>query len=162
MDRSIAVAVAVATFACTSCETPEPAAASVEPLPSPPAAPAASASATPAAPTNLVLPDGLEIHDLRVGTGEELRAGGTAVVHYVGTLRDGTEFDSSRRRGRPFTSRIPGRLIPGWNEGLLGMRVGGLRRLVIPPSLGYGDKAAPKIPAGSTLIFEIELLEVRP
>jgi FKBP-type peptidyl-prolyl cis-trans isomerase len=164
MKSATGIAVAAVLAACSPQEPPQPAPASGEPLPLP-AAPAAvaSASAAPApAATDTVLPDGLEIHDLRVGTGEELRAGETAVVHYVGKLVDGTEFDSSRRRNRPFTSRIPGRLIPGWNEGLLGMRVGGLRKLVIPPSLGYGDRGAGKIPAGATLIFEIELLAVRP
>ena len=134
----------------------------IEPLPASPVASAAPSSSASSAPTrDVVLPDGLEIHDLRIGTGDELTRGATAVVHYVGTLRDGTEFDSSRKHGQPFTTPIPGRLIPGWNEGLLGMRVGGLRRLIIPPSLAYGERAFPGIPAGSTLTYEIELLEVR-
>ena len=79
----------------------------------------------------------------------------------MGTLPDGTEFDSTRSRSSPFTTVIPGRLIRGWNEGLPGMRVGGRRRLIVPSPLGYGDRPAGKIPAGATLIFEIELLAVR-
>lgn len=84
------------------------------------------------------------------------------VVHYVGTLPDSTEFDNSRRRGQPFTFQVgAGSVIKGWDEGLVGMKVGGQRILVIPPDKGYGAQAVGPIPANSTLVFAIELLEIR-
>lgn len=147
--------------ACAAHENAEPAAVTIQPLPTPTVTAPATASATPPKPSTQVRDDGLEIQDLRIGTGDELQPGDTATVHYVGTLIDGTQFDSSRARGQPFTSKIPGQLIKGWNEGMLGMHVGGLRRLIIPASLAYGDRPAGKIPAGSTLVFEIELLDVK-
>lgn len=106
--------------------------------------------------------DGLVSEDLRVGYGDTVVSGSTIVVHYVGTLTDGSVFDSSRERGRPFSVAIgKNRVIRGWEEGVLGMRVGGVRRLTIPPELGYGASGhPPKIPANSTLIFEIELLAI--
>jgi len=82
-------------------------------------------------------------------------------VHYTGTLMDGTKFDSSKDRGQPFTTRIPGQVIQGWNRGIPGMKVGGKRKLTIPPSLGYGPAPQGKIPPNSTLVFEIELLEIK-
>ncbi len=111
----------------------------------------------------MVLPSGLEMQDLRMGTGAEAHAGDTVTVHYVGTLLDGTKFDSSRSRGTPFTVRIgAGRVIKGWDEGVVGMRVGQVRVLKIPPDLGYGQRGAPpSIPADATLVFEIELLGVQ-
>jgi peptidylprolyl isomerase len=105
----------------------------------------------------------VKIQDLVVGKGPEVKAGDIVVVHYTGTLLDGTKFDSSHDHpgGQPFTTPIPGRLIKGWNEGIPGMRVGGKRRLVIPPELGYGPMPQAKIPANSTLVFDIELLEIK-
>jgi len=80
----------------------------------------------------------------------------------VGTLTDGTKFDSSVDRGQPFDFELgAGRVIKGWDEGVAGMKVGGKRKLVIPPDLGYGGRAIGKIPANSTLIFEVELLDVK-
>ncbi len=108
---------------------------------------------------------GLYIRDLQVGEGDPTVAGDVMVVHYSGWINDGTLFDSSRNPGRdPFPVRVgAGSVIAGWEEGLLGMRVGGVRQLVIPPQLAYGARAAgPLIPAGSVLIFEVELLEVNP
>jgi FKBP-type peptidyl-prolyl cis-trans isomerase len=104
---------------------------------------------------------GLTIEDVTVGTGAEARPGGTVTVHYTGTLDNGSRFDSSRDRG-PFSFLLGGgRVIQGWDQGVAGMRVGGVRRLVIPAELGYGDQGAPPvIPPRSTLHFEIELLEV--
>lgn len=105
---------------------------------------------------------GLEYQDEVVGTGAEAVSGSAVTVHYTGWLMDGTPFDSSRDRGQPFTLTL-GRnsVIPGWEEGLLGMKVGGIRKLVIPPALGYGAQANGSIPANSTLVFEVELLDVK-
>jgi FKBP-type peptidyl-prolyl cis-trans isomerase len=103
----------------------------------------------------------LTIEDVTIGTGAEARPGRTVTVHYTGTLDNGSRFDSSRDRG-PFSFLLGGgRVIQGWDQGVAGMRVGGVRRLVIPAELGYGDQGAPPvIPPRSTLHFEIELLEV--
>lgn len=101
-------------------------------------------------------------HDLTVGTGDEAAVGRAATVNYRGWLTDGTVFDESYSRGQAFTF-TPGehRVITGWEEGVIGMKVGGKRRLVVPPAVGYGDRSTGPIPAGSVLIFDIELLEVR-
>lgn len=103
----------------------------------------------------------LVIEDLTVGTGATAAVGDTVTVHYVGTLLNGTQFDSSYTSNRPFTFRIgAGQVIAGWEQGVPGMKVGGKRRLTIPPSLGYGSQANGPIPGNSTLRFEIELLSI--
>jgi FKBP-type peptidyl-prolyl cis-trans isomerase len=103
----------------------------------------------------------LGVTDVREGTGAEAVAGQEVTVHYVGTLPDGTKFDSSRDRGEPFTFDLgAGQVIQGWDQGVAGMKVGGVRKLVIPPALGYGSRAVGSIPADSTLHFEVELLAV--
>lgn len=105
---------------------------------------------------------GLQTEILKEGEGEVATTGDQVSVHYVGTLTDGTPFDSSRDRGTPFTFTLgTGSVIKGWEEGLVGMKVGELRRLTIPAELGYGDRAVGTIPANSTLIFEVELLSVQ-
>jgi FKBP-type peptidyl-prolyl cis-trans isomerase len=106
---------------------------------------------------------GLQYQDLVVGTGSEAVAGKSVSVHYTGWLEDGTKFDSSLDRGQPFTFTLgAGQVIPGWDEGVAGMKVGGKRKLVIPPDLGYGSQGAGGvIPPNATLIFEVELLEVK-
>jgi FKBP-type peptidyl-prolyl cis-trans isomerase len=107
--------------------------------------------------------NGLYVEDLRAGEGPVAEAGQVVVVHYTGWLTDGTRFDSSRDGDNPFPVRIgTGEVIDGWDLGIPGMRVGGERRLVIPPSLGYGNAGAGGvIPPGATLIFDVELLEIR-
>jgi FKBP-type peptidyl-prolyl cis-trans isomerase len=106
--------------------------------------------------------DTLQKEDLKQGTGAEAVAGKRVTVHYVGTLVDGSKFDSSRDRGKGFSFGLgAGEVIRGWDEGVAGMKVGGLRRLTIPPQLGYGDRGFPPvIPPRSTLVFEVELLAV--
>lgn len=97
------------------------------------------------------------------GTGEVAKAGDTVEVHYTGTLRDGSTFDSSRDRGTPFSFPLgAGMVIKGWDQGVAGMRVGEKAKLTIPPSLGYGERGYPPvIPANATLVFEVELLSIR-
>jgi FKBP-type peptidyl-prolyl cis-trans isomerase len=104
----------------------------------------------------------LQIENVREGAGAEAIAGKTVSVHYVGTLTDGSKFDSSRDRSQPFSFRLgAGQVIRGWDQGVAGMKVGGLRKLTIPPDLAYGSKGFPPvIPPGATLIFEVELLGV--
>lgn len=101
----------------------------------------------------------LVIEDIVVGDGEEIQQGQLISVHYVGTLADGTVFDSSRDRETPFQYIFgAGQVILGWERGLTGMRVGGQRTLVIPPELAYGDRGIGIISGGATLFFEVELL----
>jgi FKBP-type peptidyl-prolyl cis-trans isomerase len=106
---------------------------------------------------------GLQYQDVVTGTGPEAAPGQTAVVHYTGWLTDGTKFDSSRDRGEPFSFPLGGgQVIAGWDQGVAGMKVGGRRKLVIPPDLGYGPGGSPPvIPPAATLIFDVELLELR-
>ncbi|GAA0782314.1 peptidylprolyl isomerase [Roseibium denhamense] len=105
----------------------------------------------------------LQITDIEKGSGEEANVGETVVVHYTGWLMDGTKFDSSLDRGTPFSFTLgERRVIPGWEQGVEGMQVGGKRELIIPPELGYGARGAGDvIPPDATLKFEIELLEVK-
>lgn len=105
---------------------------------------------------------GLQYIELVEGSGETPQTGQTVRVHYTGTLEDGRKFDSSRDRGQPFEFPIgKGRVIKGWDEGLSTMKVGGQRRLIIPPELGYGARGAGGvIPPNATLIFEVELLGI--
>jgi peptidylprolyl isomerase len=112
----------------------------------------------------VTLPGDLKYVDLRVGHGAVAKNGDSVRVHYVGTLADGTKFDSSRDRGQPFDFPLgAGQVIPGWDEGVAGMRVGGLRKLIVPAALGYGAQGAgDKIPPNATLIFTIELLAIDP
>jgi FKBP-type peptidyl-prolyl cis-trans isomerase len=108
-------------------------------------------------------PDGLVIEELAIGTGRAARAGDRVVVHYDGRLVDGTEFDSSRKRGQPFEIELGRKmLIEGFERALDGMRPGGVRRATIPPELGYGARSTGgKIPPNATLVFEIELVAIR-
>jgi peptidylprolyl isomerase len=109
-------------------------------------------------------PDGLLIEEIIVGDGAEAQVGQTAVVHYVGVgVTSGEEFDASWNRGEPFSFPLgAGYVIKGWDQGVVGMKIGGRRRLVIPASLGYGAQGAGGVIApGETLIFVVDLLELR-
>jgi len=107
--------------------------------------------------------DGMIIEILKEGQGPEAVNGKTAVVHYKGTLTNGKEFDSSYSRNMPFPFQLgAGRVIEGWDKGVLGMKVGEKRKLTIPPELAYKERGAgSQIPPNSTLVFEVELIEVK-
>ncbi len=107
-------------------------------------------------------PSGLQWVTLRAGQGPAATAGGLVRAHYVGWLTDGHKFDSSYDRGQPLQFRLgAGQVIPGWDEGVQGMQAGELRQLVIPASLAYGQRGVGPIPPGATLVFQVELLEMR-
>ena len=175
------VALAVVSLATVGCSkfTEPPKQDAIQSEPAPGASgeakqPAASATLIPAGkpppqekppetppptPTN----EKLEMKDLVVGKGTEAKTGDAVKVHYVGTLPDGKEFDSSKKHNQPFDFELgAGRVIKGWDQGVAGMKIGGKRKLTVPPSLGYGARGFPPvIPPNSTLIFEVELLEVK-
>lgn len=123
-------------------------------------APSAAANTQPAEP---VKNDELQYAILKQGSGPEAKKGDKVSVHYVGTLTDGTKFDSSVDRGTPFSFTLgAGQVIQGWDVGVAGMKIGERRRLVIPPKFGYGEEGTPggPIPPNATLIFEVELLKI--
>jgi peptidylprolyl isomerase len=110
-----------------------------------------------------VTASGLQFIDIEVGTGDSPQAGQTVEVHYTGWLADGTKFDSSLDRGQPFSFVIGvGQVIQGWDEGVASMKVGGKRRLIIPPELAYGESGHPPvIPSNAELTFDVELLDIK-
>lgn len=126
-------------------------AAEVKPLDKPPGA------------KDMTTESGLKYVDVVVGDGREAATGDTATVHYTGWLVDGKKFDSSHDRNEPFSFRVgSGQVIKGWDEGVTGMKVGGKRKLTIPPQLGYGTRGAGGvIPPNATLVFDVELLGLR-
>jgi FKBP-type peptidyl-prolyl cis-trans isomerase len=109
--------------------------------------------------------DGLQYIDIKVGTGAEAKTGSTVLAEYTGWIQStGKKFDSSFDHGGQPIQVTPlgtAQIIPGWNEGLIGMKVGGIRRLIIPPSLGFGSKAQGPIPANATLIFDVTVVSVK-
>ena len=163
-----------AALLCATLATLAGCTAAVQDKPATPVATAASAPATPAAPAAPAASaaTGLKIIDRVVGTGREIQSGRAAMVQYTGWLYDekapdnkGAQFDTSLNRGLPFGFIVGvGRVIKGWDQGILGMKIGGKRTLVIPPQLAYGDKVAGggQIPANSTLVFDIELVDIKP
>lgn len=112
--------------------------------------------------TNTNMNNQLKIEDITLGTGAEATAGANITVNYLGTLENGTKFDSSYDRNQPFSFKLgAGQVIAGWDQGFAGMKVGGKRKLTIPGDLGYGSQGSPPtIPPNATLIFEVELLKV--
>jgi FKBP-type peptidyl-prolyl cis-trans isomerase FkpA len=169
------LALLAAGLYATGCKgTPEGAGGQAPDATTPP--PAVNATATPApaapqaTPTTATpggkvhkLPSGLQYEDLVVGDGKMADPGLTAVVHYTGWLTDGTKFDSSLDRNQPFKFALgQHQVIDGWDQGVRGMRVGGKRKLTIPPDLGYGARGAGGvIPPNATLVFEVQLLDVQ-
>lgn len=114
------------------------------------------------APKSVKTRSGLEYVDLKIGKGAVAKPGQQVTVHYVGTLKNGTKFDSSRDHGSPFTFKLGAhKVIKGWDEGVANMRVGGKRKLIVPPDLAYGDQGVGTIPPNSVLLFEVELLAVK-
>src|SRR5690349_21304813 len=159
---------ALAVFALAGCQPKDKPAdtATSAAAPAPSAEPAADAAPAPTGTENMPM----QKIDLAAGTGAEIKTGQTALVHYTGWLYDasapenkGKKFDSSVDRNEPFEFPVgAGMVIKGWDEGVVGMKVGGKRRLVIPPEMGYGARGAGGvIPPGATLVFDVELVEIR-
>lgn len=151
----------IAALSLTACAQPQPETPTEAP---PQETPAPEPTVTePEAPADMQDTTELKIEDLEVGTGAEAVAGKTVTVNYVGWLTDGTKFDSSYESGQPFSFPLGGgQVIPGWDEGIVGMKVGGKRLLTIPPDKGYGPQGyPPTIPPNATLVFHVELLGVQ-
>jgi peptidylprolyl isomerase len=170
-----AMFLALIAFGCASKQSPKAEVGQPSPATSKP-------EATPAAPSDemtkavaearklgtatdkpvITTPSGLRYIEVKPGQGAAIKSGQTAVVHYTGWLTDGTEFDSSVRRGTPFSFQVgAGGVIKGWDEGVVGMKPGGVRKLIIPPQLGYGEPGRGPIPPNAILIFEVKLLKVQ-
>jgi hypothetical protein len=176
--RTLIAAIALTAFGTAACGYPDPYAGN-PPVANESPNPSASPSVSPGADdcnagtglSTVTYPDGLKVIDLKVGTGQVAKDGENAEVQYTGWLTNCRQFDSSRNPGRTsFTFQIgKSQVISGWDEGLLGMKVGGKRKLIIPPDLAYGPQGqtdqttgATIIPPNATLVFEVELLSVKP
>jgi FKBP-type peptidyl-prolyl cis-trans isomerase len=161
------VALAAAVLALGACGYPEPTSASGPVATEVNASPSASACGdfnAGAGKTPIKLPDGLQYLDLVPGTGALAVKGASLSMQYTGWLSAGRKFDSSCDRNQPFTFTLgTGEVIPGWDEGIGGMKAGGSRKLIIPPALGYGDQGSPPtIPGGATLVFVVTVVSVTP
>lgn len=148
----------VGALALTGCNTAAETPAVTTPAETPAAEAPAAQTGTPTADVTE-----LKMEDVKVGTGAEAKPGDTVSVHYTGWLTDGTKFDSSKDAGQPFEFQLgQGMVIKGWDEGVAGMKIGGVRKLTIPADMGYGEQGAGGvIPPGATLVFEVELLGVK-
>jgi FKBP-type peptidyl-prolyl cis-trans isomerase FkpA len=165
----VAVLALLALAACTSLTAPPPPeqfASDTRSDAGTPAVASASAQAqAPSLPAQPVPPDQqMGMVTITAGTGDLAKAGDRVSVHYVGTLTDGSKFDSSRDRNQPFQFVLgQGQVIKGWDQGVAGMKVGEKRKLTIPPAMAYGPQGRPpKIPPNATLVFEVELLAINP
>ncbi len=158
----LALAAVIALAGCQPKSTP-PAASTPAPAPATPAVAAQDTAVWTINGKPVRTASGLKFWDLVVGRGVVAKSGSTVSVHYVGRLTDGTVFDHSYGRGEPLVFRLgSGQVIKGWDEGISGMKVGGRRKLEIPPALAYGDNGAGGvIPPRATLVFQVELVDVK-
>ena len=168
MHKTLAATLIAAAVGCSDRAPQEPSASSSSmpareaPAGGPAAVPPAPGASAAPEPATITTPSGLQYQDQVVGKGPSPQTGQTVVVHYTGWLTNGRKFDSSRDRGQPFSFSIgKGEVIQGWDEGVATMKVGGRRKLTIPPALGYGREGNPVIPGNATLVFDVELLEAR-
>ena len=152
-------ALVILAAGCSQSEAPKEDAPAAKPTA---AATTPQPAAAAAAPQPGAIVTELQIEDSKTGTGAEAVTGKSVTVHYTGWLTDGTKFDSSKDRGQPFVFQLgAGQVIKGWDQGVVGMKIGGVRKLTIPASLGYGERGAGRvIPPNATLVFEVELLGV--
>jgi len=156
MNLRALLPILLSSGALVACGSP------LEPQAAPTAAHTTSAAADASASSAPAPAEALKITELAVGDGAEAKEGDTVSVNYTGTLNDGTVFDASSKRGKPIEFKLGvGQVIKGWDQGIAGMKVGGKRTLVIPPSLAYGESAHGKIPSNATLTFEVELVDVK-
>jgi peptidylprolyl isomerase len=165
-EATTSPSLAASTETATPTTTPT---TTVSPSPTPTTTPSPTATSTPSTTKNdpkntVTTPSGLKYVDLKVGNGAAPKTGQTISVHYTGTLENGTKFDSSRDRNKPIEFPLGiGKVIPGWDEGLSTMKVGGRRQLIIPGKLGYGAAGTPDgtIPPNATLLFDVELMGIK-
>ena len=161
LGLTLALGTSLMTTACSQAVEPSTAAGGSSAAPSGQTAPEGQAATNLATVTT---PSGLKYQDVKIGSGPSPQSGQHVTVHYTGTLTNGTKFDSSVDRNDPFSFVIgQGNVIQGWDEGVMTMKVGGKRKLIIPPHLGYGAAGAGggKIPPNATLLFDVELLGVQ-